>query len=165
MTPHFGTRPNVTFSPVCPLNDAGPRTEPPVSVPIPPSTIPVATAIPVPEDDPPAVRSRSHGFRGVGNGFSASGAPIANSDITSLPMITAPPARSRSVTTESYPSPHAGSSTSEFAVVGWSAVASRSLSPNGIPCSGPRSIRAASCASARSAWIRAAWFSARNAPT
>ena len=38
--------------PAMPQNAAGPRMEPPVSEPVPPSTSPAATAAPVPEDDP-----------------------------------------------------------------------------------------------------------------
>src|SRR6266446_5280425 len=76
--------------PVCPLNDAGPRVEPPVSVPRPPSVSPAATAIPVPELEPAALRGRSHGFCGIGKGISGSGIPIANSLSTVLPSRTAP---------------------------------------------------------------------------
>ena len=72
-----------------------------MSVPSPPSTMPVETAMPVPDDDPPGVRSSRHGFLGIGNGFSSSGVPRANSESTSLPMMTAPASRTRSLTTES----------------------------------------------------------------
>src|SRR3979409_722575 len=96
--PNLGTRPHVTLSPVWPLAAAGARTDPPVSVPSPPSTSPAATAMPVPALDPAAECSTFHGFLGMGKPFSGSGAPQANSLVTVLPMMTAPAARSRSTT-------------------------------------------------------------------
>ena len=60
-----------------------------------------ATAMPVPDDEPEALRSRSHGFWGIGNGLLASGWPIANSLSTSLPVIAAPAARSFETTVAS----------------------------------------------------------------
>src|SRR3982074_3868486 len=71
--PNLGTRPKVTLSPVWPLTEAGARTDPPVSVPSPPSTSPAATAMPVPALDPAAASSRSHGFLATGNPLSGSG--------------------------------------------------------------------------------------------
>ncbi len=61
------TRPTVTLRPVSPQNEAGSRTEPPVSVPIAQGAIRAATATPEPLDEPPGVRgvARSHGFQGV----------------------------------------------------------------------------------------------------
>ena len=50
------TRPIVVFSPVMPHQEAGSRTEPPVSVPIAQGASPAATATPEPLLDPPGVR-------------------------------------------------------------------------------------------------------------
>ncbi len=60
-------RPTVALRPVSPQNEAGSRTEPPVSVPMPHGAIRAATATPVPLLDPPGVRAtaRSQGLRGV----------------------------------------------------------------------------------------------------
>ena len=46
-----------------PQNAAGPRTDPPVSVPNAAGTCPAATAAPDPPDEPPGTLSRFHGFR------------------------------------------------------------------------------------------------------
>ena len=72
-----------------PFAAAGPRTEPPVSVPSPPSASPAATAMPVPELDPEALWSVFHGFRGIGKPFDGSGAPQANSLVVLLPTMIA----------------------------------------------------------------------------
>ena len=55
----------------------------------------------MPEEEPAAVRGRSHGFWGIGNGLSGSGAPLANSLSTVLPTNTAPATRSFSTTAAS----------------------------------------------------------------
>ena len=146
--PYLGTRPNDTFSPVWPLAAAGPRTEPPVSVPSPPSTIPAATAMPVPALEPDAECSRFHGFLGIGNPLSGSGAPHAYSLVTVLPMMTAPAARKRSTTGASQWAPHARSRMWLLAVVGASRVAMMSLTPSGMPCRGPLSSPRSKSASA-----------------
>jgi hypothetical protein len=49
-----------------PQNDAGPRIEPPVSDPSAPKAMPAASAVPEPLDEPPGMRSRSHGFLAAG---------------------------------------------------------------------------------------------------
>ena len=134
--------------PVMPQNAAGMRTEPPVSVPSAPRKSPAATPAPLPEEDPPGHVSGFQGLRGTGNGFDASGMPIANSIVEVLPMITAPAARSRATTGASCPSPHAGSRTIDWAVVGASFVAMMSFTPIGMPWRGPRSMPAAKSASA-----------------
>lgn len=66
-TPSRGTSPNVVFSPTTPLQAAGTRTEPAVSVPNATSAIPVATATAEPHDDPPGISRRQplNGLRGV----------------------------------------------------------------------------------------------------
>src|SRR5438132_1666629 len=78
--------------PTSPQWDAGIRIEPPVSDPIPPGAIRAATAAPVPPLDPPALRSRSHGFL-VGGVYT----PHANSCIVVFPRTIAPTALSLGV--------------------------------------------------------------------
>ena len=51
------TRPTVGFSPTRPANDDGQVTEPSVSVPTPAAASEAAIAAPVPDDEPPALRS------------------------------------------------------------------------------------------------------------
>ena len=80
-----------------PQNDAGPRIEPPVSEPSAPNASPAASAAPEPLEDPPGIRSRSHGFLAAGNRWPGNWIPNANSWVISLPSITAP-ARCRRVT-------------------------------------------------------------------
>ena len=56
------TVPTVGLSPATPLSEAGHVMEPSVSVPIPRGLSPPASAAPVPEEEPPAERSRAHGL-------------------------------------------------------------------------------------------------------
>ena len=67
MIPSVGIWPSVVLRPVIPHQAAGPRTDPPVSVPTAQLTIPEATATADPLEEPPGVRWiwRSHGFHGV----------------------------------------------------------------------------------------------------
>ena len=58
-----GKRARVGFRPNRPHDEAGMRTDPPPSLPWAIGTIPAATAAAEPADDPPATRSRFHGFR------------------------------------------------------------------------------------------------------
>src|SRR5688500_17041907 len=81
--------------PARPQYAEGPRIEPPVSLPVPPSTSPAATDAPVPLDEPPVKQSVFHGFRAGGQGRSKEGPPNANSWVANLPTTTAPAARSR----------------------------------------------------------------------
>src|SRR5882724_8938648 len=76
-----------------PHQAAGPRIEPPVSVPIAPTHSPDATAAPEPDDDPDGSFVRSHGLRAGGQGRSNEVPPIANSHVESLPVNTAPASR------------------------------------------------------------------------
>src|SRR5262249_28668883 len=154
-TPDFGTRPNVGISPLTPQYAAGIRMLPPVSLPNPARNMPLATPAPVPELDPPGQVAGFHGLRGVGNGLVASTIPIANSIVVAFPGITAPADFPRVTTVASRPAPQAGSSTRLCAVVGPSAIAMMSLTPNGIPCNGPRSCPAANSRSASAARSRA----------
>ena len=63
IAPRSDTDPCVGLSPVTPQNDDGMRMDPPVSEPIAIATTPAATAAPDPPDEPPVIRSRSHGLR------------------------------------------------------------------------------------------------------
>ena len=67
ITPWALMRPMVVFRPVIPHQDAGIRTEPPVSVPMANGTMRDATATADPEDEPPGVRATamSQGLTGV----------------------------------------------------------------------------------------------------
>src|SRR6516225_2207398 len=78
--------------PAMPHSAAGPRIEPPVSVPMPPRINPAATAAPLLL---PAVKcSVFHGLRAGGVGRSKDGPPSANSCVVNLPISTAPAAAS-----------------------------------------------------------------------
>ena len=56
-------RPRLGFNPKSPQHADGMRSEPPPSDPWASGTIPAATAAAAPPDEPPGVRSRSHGLR------------------------------------------------------------------------------------------------------
>ena len=58
-------RPKVGRSPMMPQKEAGPRTEPPVSLPSAKSTSPAATAAAEPDDEPPGTRPGAAGLIGV----------------------------------------------------------------------------------------------------
>ena len=100
VTPCRLTRPYVGFSPTMPQTAAGPRIDPPVSLPIVSGTMPAATAAPEPDDDPAAVNSRPHGFFTVPNPERIP-LPVANSRRFSLPSRIAPAASSRSTSVAS----------------------------------------------------------------
>ena len=108
--------------PASPHSAAGPRIEPPVSDPVPPSTMPEATAAPVPDEDPAVKCAGFHALRAGGQGRSKDGPPNANSCVASLPISTVPASAQRRTTVESA----AGTlsiSSFECAVVGMPAVA------------------------------------------
>jgi hypothetical protein len=63
MTPARLTRVSVGFRPVSPHIAAGWRSEPPVSVPSEPETMPAATAAPEPLDEPPGTWDVFQGLR------------------------------------------------------------------------------------------------------
>jgi len=73
-----------------PQSEAGPRIEPPVSEPSAPKTMPAASAAPEPLEDPPGMRSRSHGFFAAGKRWPGNWMPKANSCVINLPSITVP---------------------------------------------------------------------------
>ena len=100
-TPSVGTRPSEGLKPVRPQRAAGPRIEPPVSVPRAETTLPSATAAAEPDDDPPTRRSGSHGLRGNPKVALSPGLAYANSDMFVLLMMTAPAPLSRDTQTAS----------------------------------------------------------------
>src|SRR3954447_25398709 len=76
-----------------PLQCAGQRNEPPMSLPCAIVPIPAATAAPAPPDDPPQVMSGSHGVSvSPCSGLSVK-ARNENSGVLVSPMITAPALR------------------------------------------------------------------------
>src|ERR1700686_1366752 len=84
-----------------PVNDAGWRIEPPVSVPVAAGASRAATAAAEPPDEPPGTAFRSHGFlTGPKYEFSFD-EPIANSSILVLPSVTTPAFLRRSTTVAS----------------------------------------------------------------
>ena len=98
----LGIRPYVAFSPNRPLKPAGPRMEPPPSLPVAIGSRPPATAAAVPPDDPPGVRSWFHGLRVV---------PCSSVDVQLMPpnsgavvcaASTAPVARRRTTEVSSW---------------------------------------------------------------
>ncbi len=101
MAPSSETRPKVGFRPVTPQNDAGMRTEPPVSEPIAAGTIRAATAAAEPPLDPPVSRPTSHGFRVGPHADTAFVPPAASSCWFVFPTMTAPADRRRRTTAES----------------------------------------------------------------
>src|SRR3954452_3256321 len=69
--------------------------EPPLSLPSSTQVNPDATAAAAPPEDPPGVRSWSHGFRVRPNNELAVSCPVIPGGTLVLPTITAPAARSR----------------------------------------------------------------------
>src|SRR5437899_3601787 len=136
--PYVLTRPIVVLSPVRPHHDAGNRTEPPVSVPIAHGANPAATATPEPLLDPPGVRATagSHGFQGVPLCWLVPQPPIANSTVCVLP-ITISPAAIRRCARVAVTADRRSRQTIEPPVVTRPSISTKSLSPIGIPCSGP----------------------------
>ncbi len=90
------------FIPTTPQREPGWRIEPPVSVPRATGAWNAATAAAEPPDEPPGTRSRSHGLAVGPYAECSVDEPIANSSMFVLPRMTAPAARRRSVTCESY---------------------------------------------------------------
>jgi hypothetical protein len=88
-------RPRAGLSPTRPQQAAGMRIEPPPSLPCAIGSIPDATAAAAPPDEPPGVRSRSHGLRvGPLRRDSVLGRiPYSGSAV--LPTITKPASRRR----------------------------------------------------------------------
>src|SRR5215470_12017722 len=78
MTPLRLTRPNVGRSPATPQREAGPRIDPPVSVPTPNATSPAAVADAGPADEPlePSLRSQGLLVRPPNHWSSLASSPV-----------------------------------------------------------------------------------------
>src|SRR5699024_11628073 len=87
--PCVGQRPKVVLRPNRPLNAAGTRTDPPVSVPMAKAHMPAAVAAAEPELEPPGTRCRSasQGLRGVTRGSDNQMLPRQNSSDLVDPQI------------------------------------------------------------------------------
>src|SRR5450759_1288323 len=133
--PYRLTRPYVGLSPTMPVRAAGWRMEPPVSVPMLSGTWPAATLAAEPPELPPGTRPRSHGFAVGPYAECSVDDPIANSSMFSLPRITAPASRSRSVIWASYGETYPAR-IREPAVHWPPRTDTRSLRPTGTPHSG-----------------------------
>src|SRR4029077_18728417 len=134
IAPVRGTRPNVGRSPVTPQRIDGAMMLPPVSLPMGKPTSPAAVAAPGPALDPDAPSSSTHGFIvWPPNQMSLS----ASAPRDSFAIITAPASLSRRTTAESADGTRFRNGSAPY-VVGMSFVSSRSLTPYGMPCSGPR---------------------------
>src|SRR3954469_23939271 len=81
-----------------PQNDAGPRTEPPVSLPRASSQRPAAMAAADPDDEPPGTRPGAAGLTGVPSRELRPSSEKAISAVCVLPTKRAPAARSFSTT-------------------------------------------------------------------
>ena len=77
------------------------RVEPPPSLPWAIGTMPAATAAPDPPDEPPGVRSVSHGLRVAPNRRVSVTGTIPNSGSVVVPTITKPASLMRRTTFES----------------------------------------------------------------
>lgn len=92
-TPAVGTRPRVGLRPTMPLNAAGTRPEPAVSVPRAKSTMPRATATAEPELEPPLTLAGSYALRTAPCGERVPTRPVANWSRFVVPSTIAPAAR------------------------------------------------------------------------
>ena len=100
MEPRALMRPCVGLSPTTPQQAAGMRSEPPVSEPRAPWTMPAATATAAPLDEPPATRRGSQGFRQCPKVALCPVGPRANSDMLSAPSVIDPARSSRRTQSE-----------------------------------------------------------------
>src|SRR5512142_3051778 len=88
--PYRDTRPYVGRNPLTPVNDAGWRIDPPVSVPVAAGASAAAIAAADPPELPPGTVSVFHGLRTGPKCEVSFDEPIANSSMLVLPRITAP---------------------------------------------------------------------------
>src|SRR5947199_9143250 len=88
--------------PTIPQNDAGWRTEPPVSEPRPAGTAPAATSAAEPPDEPPGTRVLSKGCSARPYAECSVEDPIPNSSQLVFPVISAPAALSLATAVASY---------------------------------------------------------------
>src|SRR5947209_5984848 len=104
--PHREQRPYVGLMPTVPVNAAGWRIEPPVSVAVAPKQSRAATAAAEPPDEPPGTSFASEPLRRHGEttgpkALASFDEPIANSSRLSFPSMTAPSRQSCEVTVDS----------------------------------------------------------------
>src|SRR5687768_8175697 len=85
-----------------PVNEAGWRIDPPVSVPVAPGTRPAATAAAEPPELPPGTASSFHGLCTGPKKLVSLDEPIANSSMLVLPTSTVPASFRRATTCASY---------------------------------------------------------------
>ena len=135
---HDGTRPSEGRSPTTPQNDAGLRSEPPMSEPSASGTMPDARAHAAPPEEPPAERVGSTGLSVVPKTVLKVCEPAANSGTLVRPMTTTPAPRTRS-TSRSSTSGTWSANSGEPYVVRHPATSWVSLNANGSPCRGPTS--------------------------
>src|SRR5207342_2691040 len=151
---HDGTLPSDGRSPTTPQNDAGLRSEPPMSEPSASGTMPARRAHAAPPLEPPADRVGSTGLRVVPKTVLKVWEPAANSGTLVLPIGTAPAARIRATTRSSRSGTWSANSGEPY-VVRQPATSWVSLNAKGSPCRGPTASPRAVAASACSAPARA----------
>src|SRR5262249_23078658 len=132
LTVRLVTRPRVGSSPTRPLHDAGIRIDPPPSSAWAMGAMPAATAAPAPLDDPPGVRSGSHGLREMPRASLSVKGTVPNSEVVVLPSSTNPASTNR-CTTGSDASAGALLAPADPWVVGHPATSRRSLIGSGTP--------------------------------
>ncbi len=151
---HVGTLPSDGRRPTTPQNDAGLRSDPPMSEPSASGTIPLARAAAAPPLLPPALRDGSCGLRVVPKTVLKVCEPAANSGTLVLPTSTTPARRTRSTMRSSWVATWSAYSGDPY-VVRHPAAAWVSFTANGRPCSGPIVAPPARCSSAARAPSRA----------
>src|SRR6185295_11142094 len=139
--PQREQRPYVGFMPTVPVNAAGWRMDPPVSVAVAPRQRSAATAAAEPPDEPPGVSEASELPRRQGDTTGPKrevsfDEPMANSSMLSLPSISAPSRQRLAVTVLSYVGANSPRML-DAAVVRTPSVQNRSLMPSGAPSSAP----------------------------
>lgn len=92
------TRPRVGLSPTRPVHDAGMRIDPPPSAAWAIGAILAATAALAPLDDPPGVRSGSHGLREIPRAALSVKGTVPNSEVVVFPRSTKPASTNRCTT-------------------------------------------------------------------
>src|SRR6266566_4391278 len=157
-TPLVGTRPRVGFRPTMPLNAAGTRPLPAVSVPSASGTTPSATATALPALLPPLTCADDATLWHAPYGERVPTSPVANWSRLVLPIGTAPAAMRRPTATAD--SAAGVVRIGQPAVVGTPTTSMLSLTANGIPASGPGGAAAvsASTRAGSSSVMNAGWL-------
>src|ERR1700730_8498428 len=133
-------RPYDGLKPTTPQYAAGRSTEPMVCVPSANGTCPAATAAALPALEPPGVRSASSGL------YVGAGSRCAHAVVCVLPTGTAPAARSAATHHASNSLTRGGRARPQ--AIGIARTSMMSLTPNGIPESGPAAAGASAAAAA-----------------